>query len=71
MEVLEADHLLEQPLLEGQHKMKKGDLQIDKLAIWLLALLVLLVLLFLLLQYKDKLLGLVQSFGNLLRFGGG
>ncbi len=51
--------------------MKKGDIEIDKLAIWIFALILLVVLIFIILRYKEKLIELFSNFGNILRFGGG
>lgn len=51
--------------------MKKGDFEIDKLAIWIFALLVLIVLIFIVLRYKEKIIYLLTNLGNILRFGGG
>lgn len=49
--------------------MKKGEIEIDQLMIWLLALLVIVTLIFIVFMYREKMIELLRNFGNILRFG--
>ncbi len=51
-------------------RMKKGDIEIDQLLLWLLAAVILIVLIIVIINYRENLLKGLSSFFNILRFGG-
>lgn len=50
--------------------MKKGEIVIDKMAIWFLLLLLLILILVIVFNQKERMLELIESLKNALRFGG-